>query len=48
MKTGNEMKTENEMKTGKMILTIIVSVGFLLLASVAQELVKPNCWPRPD
>lgn len=39
MKTGNEMKTENEMKTGKMILTIIVSVGFLLLASVAQELV---------
>ena len=39
MKTGNEMKTESEMKTGKMILTIIVSVGFLLLASVAQELV---------
>ncbi len=27
------------MKTGKMILTIIVSVAFLLLASVAQELV---------
>lgn len=26
------------MKTGKMILTIIVSVGFLLFASVAQEL----------
>lgn len=26
------------MKTGKMILTIIVSVVFLLLASVAQEL----------
>ena len=27
------------MKTGKMILTIVVSVGFLLFASVAQELV---------